>query len=488
MSRRTKIIATIGPASESESALSALIDAGMDIARINLSHGTIEHGLERFHRIRKMSSLRQRPVGILVDLPGPKIRVGQIEEGGIALVEGTRLSLVPGNETSTAGVVQVDHGSLLEDVVDGDLLTFGDGAVQVRSVGRVGDRIEVEVVHGGRLTGRPGIHIPSDRTQLLTPTTEDIKILSAFVSVGVDMVALSFVRSADDLRRLEAAPELAGAIRLEPNPTGPLVVAKIETRAAVENLDEIVKASGAVMVARGDLGAEFPISELPHLQKQIIKRCIAVGRPVITATQMLESMIHAPSPTRAEASDVANAVFDGTSAVMLSGETAVGRDPAAVVSVMSDIAERADDAFDYEAWPKWLSSLNQQPNITQEASITNAITSAAQRAANEIGAAAILCISSSGFSVRSIARFRPRARIVGFSHNQRTVNQLTMSWGTVPYLLDDVGGDETENARRAIECALANGEIQTGDLVVIAGGSSLYDGRVTDNVRIIRVP
>lgn len=488
MSRRTKIIATIGPASESESALGALMDAGVDIARINLSHGTIEHGLERFHRIRKVSALRRRPVGILVDLPGPKIRIGQIDEAGIPMVEGTRLSLVPGNDPSTAGIIQVDHDTLLEDVVEGDLLTFGDGAVQVRSLGRREDRIEVEVVHGGRLTGRPGIHIPSDRTHLLTPTPEDIEILSAFVGVGVDMVALSFVRSAEDLRRLESEPTLGGAIRLEPDPAGPLVVAKIETRAAVDNLDEIVKASGAVMVARGDLGAEFPISELPHLQKQIIRRCIAVGRPVITATQMLESMIHAPSPTRAEASDVANAVFDGTSAVMLSAETAVGRDPAMVVSVMSDIAERADDAFDYEAWPKWLAALNQQPNITQEASITNAITSAAQRAANEIGAVAILCISSSGFSVRSIARFRPRARIIGFSPNQRTVNQLTMSWGTTPYLLETSEGDEAENARRAIECAQANGEIAPGDLVVIAGGSSLYDGRVTDNVRIIRVP
>lgn len=488
MPRRTKIIATVGPASESESALAALIDAGMDIARINLSHGTVEHGLERFQRIRDVSARQRRPVGILVDLPGPKIRVGQIDVDGISMVEGTRLSLVPGNEPSTAGVVQVDHATLLDDVVEGDLLTFGDGAVQVRSLGRQGDRIEVEVVHGGRLTGRPGIHIPSDRTHLLTPTPEDLDILAAFVEVEVDMVALSFVRSADDLRRLEAAPTLKGAIRLEPNPGGPQIVAKIETRAAVENLDEIVKASGAVMVARGDLGAEFPISELPHLQKQIIRRCIAVGRPVITATQMLESMIHAPSPTRAEASDVANAVFDGTSAVMLSGETAMGRDPANVVSVMSDIAERADQAFDYEAWPRWLAALNQQPNVSQEASITNAITSAAQRAANEIGAAAILCISSSGFSVRSIARFRPRARIIGFSPNQRTVNQLTLSWGTTPYLLETGGTDEAENARRAIDCARTNGEISSGDLVVIAGGSSLYDGRVTDNVRIIRVP
>lgn len=487
MARRTKIIATIGPASESEANLAALMRAGMDIARLNLSHGTIEQSLERFHRIRKVSAQESRPVGILVDLPGPKIRIGQIPPEGIAMVEETRLSLVPGNDPSSAGIIQVDHESLLEDVQEGDLLTFGDGAVQVRSLGRQGDRIEVEVVHGGRLTGRPGIHIPSDHTHLLTPTDEDLRIVAAFIEAGADMIALSFVRSAADLHRLAESPEVAGAISLEPNPSGPQVVAKIETRAAVENLDEIVQASGAVMVARGDLGAEFPISELPHLQKQIIRRCIAVGRPVITATQMLESMIHAPTPTRAEASDVANAVFDGTSAVMLSGETAIGRDPANVVSVMSDIAARADDAFDYEAWPKWLSAVNQKPDMSQDASITNAITSAAQRAANEIGAAAILCISASGFSVRSIARFRPRARIIGFSDNDRTVNQLTLSWGTTPYRLDTVAGNDEDNARMAIDAAKLHGEIATGDLVVIAAGSRLYDGRVTDNVRIIRV-
>ena len=487
MARRTKIIATIGPASESEENLAGLMRAGMDIARLNLSHGTIDEGLARFHRVRRVAELEQRPVGILVDLPGPKIRIGQIPPEGIAMVEGTRLSLVAGNDPSSAGVIQVDHETLLDDVHDDDLLTFDDGAVQVRSLGRTGDRLEVEVVHGGRLTGRPGIHIPSDHTHLLTPTSEDLRIAAAFIEAGADMIALSFVRAADDLHRLADAPELSGAITLEPNPSGPQVVAKIETRAAVENLDEIVEASGAVMVARGDLGAEFPISELPHLQKQIIRRCIAVGRPVITATQMLESMIHAPTPTRAEASDVANAVFDGTSAVMLSGETAIGRDPANVVTVMAGIAERADDAFDYEAWPKWLSAMNQQPNLTQEASITNAITSAAQRAANEIGAAAILCISASGFSVRSIARFRPRARIIGFSHNARTVNQLTMSWGTTPYLLDTVAGNDEDNVRAAIDAARLHGEIRTGDLVVIAAGSRLYDGRVTDNVRIVRV-
>ena len=367
MARRTKIIATIGPASEDERTLKGLIQAGMDIARINLSHESVELALERYYRIRKVAADLALPVGILVDLPGPKVRVGHMPEEGLTLVDGQEYYLTPGHGLSSLDVIEVDYDELLTDVHEDDLLTFGDGAVQVQALGRQGDRIGIRVIHGGHLTGRPGIHIPSERLRLTTPTPEDLRLADAFVEVGVDMIALSFVRSAHDVRR----------IGVEPNPRGPLVVAKIETRAAVENLDAIVEASGAVMVARGDLGSEFPIEELPHLQKEIIRRCIAVGRPVITATQMLESMIHAPSPTRAEASDVANAVFDGSSTVMLSGETAIGADPVHVVDVMARIAERADDEFDYGGWPQWISTLHLEPSDDVEAAITNAMTSAA---------------------------------------------------------------------------------------------------------------
>jgi pyruvate kinase len=478
MARRTKIIATIGPASEDEHILKGLVQAGMDIARINLSHESVDLALARYYRIRKVAADLDRPVGILVDLPGPKVRVGKMPDEGITLVDGNEYFITPGNDLSTTDVIQVDYAELLTDVHEGDMLTFGDGAVQVQALGRQGDRIGVRVIHGGHLTGRPGLHIPSERLRLTTPTAEDLRLADAFVEVGVDMIALSFVRSAHDVRR----------IGVEPNPRGPLVVAKIETRAAVENLDAIVEASGAVMVARGDLGSEFPIQELPHLQKAIIRRCIAVGRPVITATQMLESMIHAPSPTRAEASDVANAVFDGSSTVMLSGETAIGADPVHVVDVMARIAERADDEFDYGGWPQWLSTLHLLPTDQVEANITNAMTSAAQRAASEIGAAAIICLSRSGFTVRSIARFRPRAKILGFSPNPRTVNQLSMSWGTTPYLLESGSDSEEEQAAEALAKAVAVGEIHAGDLVVVLGGSGIYRGRVTDTVRIVQIP
>lgn len=477
MARRTKIIATIGPASDSPRVLKGLVQAGMDIARINLSHESIELALERYHRIRAVSLDVGRPVGILVDLPGPKVRVGKLPEEGVLLVDDAEFWLTPGGGDSNAEVMEVDYEQLLTDVHEGDLLVFGDGAVQVQALGRKGDLIRTRVIHGGHLTGRPGLHIPSDRLRIATPTPEDLRFLDAFVEVGVDMVALSFVRSAHDVRR----------VGTEPIPRGPMVVAKIETRAAVENLTSIVEVADAVMVARGDLGSEFPIEELPHLQKEIIRRCIAVGRPVITATQMLESMIHAPSPTRAEASDVANAVFDGSSTVMLSGETAIGSDPENVVDVMSRIAERADDEFDHAAWPEWLANFNLSHGDDVEISITNAITSAAQRASSEIGAAAILCISQSGFTVRSIARFRPKAKILGFSADPRTVNQLTMSWGTTPYLLEATGSAD-DITSEAITMARSAGEIHSGDLVVVVGGSGYFKGRVTDTVRVVHVP
>jgi len=477
MPRRTKIIATIGPASDDEATLRSLIDAGMDIARIGLAHETLELALERYQRIRTVAAQLGRPIGIVVDLPGPKIRAGRMPNEGITLIDGSSFSLTPGHADSTADVVQVDYDELLTDVHDGDMLTFGDGAVQVQCTGRKGDRLEVEVIHGGLLMGRPGIHIPSDRLRMPTPTPEDLRLADAFVEAGVDMLALSFVRSAHDVRR----------IGTEPFPRGPLIVAKIETRAAVENLDSIIEASGAVMVARGDLGSEFPIEDLPHLQKEIIRRCIAVGRPVITATQMLESMIHAASPTRAEASDVANAVFDGSSSVMLSGETAIGVDPAHVVSVMSRIAERADEEFDYPGWSQGLAELHLDPTDVVEDAITNAMTSAAHRAASEIGARAIICLSRSGFTVRSIARFRPQARILGFTTDERTMFQLSMSWGTTPYLLDG-GVISEELVPLAIDRAVAEGDLAPGDVVVVLAGSGIYKGRVTDTVRIIRIP
>ena len=308
MARRTKIIATIGPASDDEVTLRRMIDAGADVIRLGLAHGSLSEAVERFRNIRRVADEAEKTVGILVDLPGPKVRIGQLPAGGVDLPTGSVVILRPGSTESTAKSLGVDYENLLNDVHVGDTLAVGDGTIRLRVVSIDGDAAKAEITQGGPVQGRPGLHIPSDRLGMATPTAEDLYQLDAFIEEGVDMVAVSFVRSAHDIRR----------VGTEPHPRGPLVVAKIETRAAVANLTGIIEASGAVMVARGDLGTELGIEEIPHVQKQIIRECIALGRPVITATQMLESMINAATPTRAEVSDVANAIFDGSSAVMLS--------------------------------------------------------------------------------------------------------------------------------------------------------------------------
>lgn len=476
MARRTKIIATIGPASDSEAVLKDMISAGMDVARIGLAHQGLDPALERFHRIRSAAEALDREVGILVDLPGPKIRAGAFPTDGVVLADGDVLRMAPGSGPSTAEVVEVDYDGLLTDVHVGDTLGFGDGAVSVEVTDVEGNALVTRVMHGGAVMGRPGVHIPSDRLRVSTPTETDLHMLDAFVEAGVDMVALSFVRSAHDVRR-------AG---VEPHPRGPLVVAKIETRAAVDNLEGIIAASGAVMVARGDLGVELPIEDLPHLQKEIIRKCIALGRPAITATQMLESMVHAAAPTRAEASDIANAVFDGTSAVMLSGETAVGHDPVLAVATMGRIAARADENFNYQGWAGQLADISLKISDDTHAAVSDAMTLAAWRAAHETGANAIVCLTRTGFTVRSIARLRPECPIIAYSPDARTVRQLSLSWGAESHLIEPLPIDAMVD--RALELGRIRGDLRAGDLVAFLSGSENHHGLATDTLRLMRIP
>lgn len=476
MARRTKIIATIGPASESEATLKDMAEAGMDVARIGLAHGTLDEAIEKYHRVRRVSESLGRPIGTLVDLPGPKVRAGEMPDEGLVLEQDSTIRLAPGDGGSTRDLIHVDHDALLVDLHVGDQVAFGDGVVVAVVTDRHGDHLEARVTHGGPLKGRPGVHIPSDRLRIPSPTPADLRMLDAFIELGVDMVALSFVRSAHDIRR----------VGVEPVPRGPLVVAKIETRAAVENLDSIIEASGAVMIARGDLGTEMPIEELPHLQKEILQRCITLGRPAITATQMLESMVTSPSPTRAEASDIANAVFDGSSVVMLSGESAIGVDPVNSVATMARIAERADAEFDYDAWGRKVHRIASSMHSDVDDIVTLSMTNAAWRAAIEAGASAILCITRTGFTVRSIARFRPEAKIIGFSTSERALCQLSLSWGAHPHVLD-VDELSDQAVGRAVQIARDAGEIRRGDLIAVLSGSSTYPGQATDSLRLIPV-
>ena len=477
MARRTKIIASIGPACDTKETLKPVIEAGADVIRLSLAHGTIDQQIEKYHLIRSVSADLDKHVGILVDLPGPKIRCAEFVEKGCNIFEKDQILVTPDGNISTAERIVVEYEPLLRDVNVGDRLAFGDGGVVLAVIDQTKDALVAEVVHGGHLEGRPGVHIPSDQLDMPTPTEQDLKLAEIFTELGTDMLAVSFVRSADDMRRLGA----------EPAPRGPLLVAKIETRSAVANLEGIIEASGAVMVARGDLGAEFDIEDLPHLQKRIIEACIALGRPAITATQMLESLLSASIPTRAEASDVANAVFDGTSAVMLSGETAIGHDPVNAVATMARIAARADEHFNYTAWVERISSVRRGTKKTEEyLRVTDALTMAAARAATAIEADAIMCLSRSGFTARSMARFRPSIPMVGFTPDPRTAHQLSLSWGVKPFIFEE-NWSPTENATKAVDAAAAAGLVRSGDMVVVVSGSS-SESHATDSMRVVRVP
>lgn len=477
MPRRTKIVATIGPASNSRESLVALIDAGVDVVRLGFAHGTVAQHLETLGEVRAAAAECGRIVGILADLPGPKVRTGPFPDGlGSLLGVGSRLTLVPGEGPSGTDTISVDYPSLLDDLGPGDRVSLGDGAV-VLGVEQVTPGGAVALVHnGGWLKGRPGVHLPAERIRVSSPTAADLDLLAAIAEASVDMVAISFVQTAADIQRARAA---AGA-------GGPMIVAKIETRPAIDNLTEIIDVADAVMIARGDLGVEFPIEEVPHLQKYIIRTCVAWGRPVITATQMLESMVSAPTPTRAEASDIANAVFDGADALMLSAETAIGHDPVGAVRTMARIATRAEKEADYVQWGGRLGKLQRLEQLPGSLAISAATSMAAWQLALSVEAAAILCCTRSGATARAIARFRPTAPLVALSPVPATARQLTLTWGLLPVTVPEHGTTD-DIVWFAVERAVEMGLVHQGETVVVLSGNPADPDPVSDDVRVVRI-
>ena len=479
MARRTKIVATIGPASASAEVLAAMVDAGMDVARVGLAHGTPEDHARSIQRVRSVAEERGRAVGVLADLPGPKVRTGAFPEGGVFLVEGSQLRLVEGDGPSGGEVIEVEFAGALSGLRADDQVVLGDGAVLLRVVAPPdASGATAVVLRGGRIQGRPGVHLPAGRLDLRSPTTEDLQLLEACTNHGVDLVAVSLVRSAADVHTVR---EAAGA---DP----PMIVAKVETRAAVEDLDAIIAAADGLMVARGDLGNRLLLEDIPHVQKRVIRSCAEAGVPVITATQMLESMTYAPTPTRAEVSDVANAVLDGTDAVMLSGETAIGLDPTNVVATMARITERAEREADYPRWGGRLGRLQRLSDtpVSTEARLTDAISHAGWQAAASVEAAAILCCTRSGATARAVARFRSLSPMIAMSPSARTANQLALTWGVLPLVVPEYGSIE-DMVWFAVETVWKLGYVHKGDVVAVLAGSPDDPEPTTDVLRLVRV-
>lgn len=480
MPRRTKIVATIGPASSSPAVVRGLLEAGMDVARLGLAHGPLEHSIERIETLRSISRELRRPIGILVDLPGPKVRSAPFDDDGVRLEVGSvvRLAEAQPGDHSTAAHVAIDLPGAVDLLVPEDQVALGDGGVRLVVEERDGDAVLARVLSGGVVRGRPGVALPADRVPLRSPTDADLAMLERIVDCGVDAVAVSFVQSADDL----------AAVRLAVGGEGPMIIAKIETAQAVDDLEAIVHTSDGVMVARGDLGVRLPLEDVPHTQKRIIRTGVAYGKPVITATQMLESMITAPTPTRAEVTDVANAVFDGTSAVMLSAETAIGVNPVAAVEAMSRITLRAEQEFDYEAWGarmgrEQIIGLHDAPTTVR---ITSAITAAAWRASVDLDLAAIIACTDSGRTARMISRFRPTCPILAMTPFVETARRLAMAWGIKPLVMD--AHSKTEDiVWFAVEQAVREGHIKPGDIVGVLVGAPDELDPTTDVLRLVRV-
>ena len=467
--RNAKIVCTLGPASTEQSVIEELAEAGMAVARLNASHGTHEERAKAIERVQAVDHRIDRPLATMVDLQGPEIRTAPTDEP-IYLDAGSEIRFVEGD---TATPEEVGLSESISGAEPGDRILLDDALIETTVVDVAGTGIVARVENGGELRSRKGVNVPGVDLDLPNPTEKDRRDLELAVEHGADFVAASFVRSADDVYRVgEAIEELGAEIP---------IIAKIERDVAVKNLGEIVDAAFGVMVARGDLGVECPMEHVPMIQKRIIRRCRESGTPVITATEMLDSMVHARRPTRAEASDVANAVLDGTDAVMLSAETAVGDDPVAVVQTMDRIVREVERSEEY-------AELREQRVPMASESRTEALARSARYLARDVGASAVVAASESGYTVLKTAKFRPGVPVVATTPNDEIRRQLSLVWGVTaryaPYT--DEGIDAV--VENGVQAALDEGVAESGDTVVVLSGMMTeLEGANTTNMLKVHV-
>ncbi|MCM0651028.1 pyruvate kinase [Clostridium swellfunianum] len=454
--RKTKIICTVGPASQNEEILSRLIEAGMNASRHNFSHGDhAEHG-KRMDLVKELRAKYNKSIAIILDTKGPEIRTGKFEGGAVELKEGAPFTVYCGEEVLGDNTkCSVSYKDLYKDVKIGDSILIADGLVGLQVNSIEGTKISCTVKNSGALGNNKNVNVPGVVTTLPAVTEKDIDDLKFGIEQGVDIVAASFIRKAADVLHIRKFLQEHGGGDI-------LIFSKIENHEGVHNIDEIIKFSDGIMVARGDLGVEIPTEDVPVVQKMIIEKCNAQGKPVITATQMLDSMIKNPRPTRAEASDVANAIFDGTDAIMLSGETANGKYPVETVVTMSKIAERAEMALNYEEKLK-KRRRNHVPNVP------NAISLATCNTAMDLNAAAIITATQSGHTARIVSNYRPECPVIAVTPYDSVARKLALNWGVFPIVAKRMESTD-ELIEKSVDIARATGYVRNGDLVVIAAG------------------
>ena len=466
--RRTKIVCTIGPSIDTAEKIAKLIGAGMDVARLNLSHGSLEDHLRRLELIRDVSSEMKKNVGFLFDTRGPEVRTGDLEQDCVMLEDGQEFIVTTEPVIGDSRKVSVTYHDLHQDLRAGCTVLIDDGLIELRVVEISGREIICRVIHGGELRSYKGLNTPGTRINLPAVGEKDRIDIKAGLDNEVDFLAASFTRNVEDIIEIRQLVEKHGG--------NIMILAKIESREGVENYDAILEVADGIMVARGDLGVEIPPEEVPLLQKQFIRKCNRLGKPVITATQMLDSMIRNPRPTRAEASDVANAIFDGTDAVMLSGETAIGRFPVEAVQTMSRIAERTEEGLSYKRIMEDMSSVIKR-------TVTDAISYATSHIAYELSADAIITATQSGHTARMVSKYKPRAPIVAVSSRRQVASQLTLTWGVQAIICPPVHSTD-DMFTNAIQAALEEGLIKDGNLVVITAGVPVGVSGTTNLLRV----
>lgn len=467
--RKTKIICTMGPATDNIEVLRAMARAGMNVARFNFSHGSHEEHKQRIDRVKAVREEYNLPIALLLDTKGPEIRTGDMQDGKIFLKKGEQIRLTPRACLGTPSKISITYPDLYQDVQAGTSILIDDGLIELRVEQTQEQDILCRVLNDGAVSNHKGINVPDVHLSIPYLSDKDKADIQFGIEQGVDFVAASFVRTADDVQQLRRLLDENGGAHIN-------IIAKIENQQGVENIDGIVSLADGVMIARGDMGVEIPAEDVPPIQKMLIKKVASAGKQVITATQMLDSMMKNPRPTRAEVTDVANAIYDGTGAIMLSGETAAGLYPVEAVTMMARIAERTENDIDYRK-RFFVRTRKANPDIT------DAICHATCTTAYDLNARDIVTVTKSGRSARMVARYRPSCGIIGCTPTKKVWYQLNLAWGVTPVLLSETD-DVFDLFDSALETAKNQGLMQSGDLAVITSGVPIGVSGTTNMIRV----
>ncbi len=449
--RKTKIVATLGPASKGPEKIEKLCKAGVNVFRLNFSHGTHEEHYEHIESIKKT----EVPAAIMLDTQGPEVRTGLVE-GEVELKKGEELILTGEEIPGTSEKISISYPNLAQEVEKGKTILLADGLIELKVIETTEKEIRCKIINGGKIGSRKGVNLPGTKLNLPPMTAKDEKDIKFGIAQEVDFIAASFIRKAEDIIAIRRV--------LEENNSQAQIIAKIENQEGVNNIDEIIEVGDGIMVARGDMGVELPAEKVPMIQKQIIHSCNRAGKPVITATQMLESMVNNPRPTRAEASDVANAILDGTDATMLSGETAMGKYPVEAVETMARIARETESSLSYKI------NVFESQKEKMPSTVTDAVSYATCATATDLKASAIITSTRSGHTARMVSKYRPQAQIIAATPNHQVRRQLMLSWGVYPLFVEGTG-DTDAIIESSVQGALRAGLINSGDLVVITTGA-----------------